>query len=109
MNDLFVNGGIDFIGSFLHLGIILELSFVIAWRSCTLKANFFYYFVHFPCVHSFHVCLCFHTCIMFNFFCVSNVLCRNPSLGLVTKTRACKGAGQEGSLGVTSHAPGNVG
>jgi hypothetical protein len=35
--------------------------------------------------------------------------CHNPSLGLVIKARACKGAGQEGSLGVTSHAPGNVG
>jgi hypothetical protein len=35
--------------------------------------------------------------------------CRNPSLGLATKARACKGAGQEGSLEVTSHALGNVG
>ncbi len=35
--------------------------------------------------------------------------CHNPSLGLMTKARACKGAGQEGSLGVTCHAPGNVG
>jgi hypothetical protein len=31
--------------------------------------------------------------------------CRNPSLGLVTKARACKVAGQGGSPGVTSHAP----
>ncbi len=29
---------------------------------------------------------------------------RNHSFGLATKARACKGAGQEGSLGVTSHA-----
>jgi hypothetical protein len=36
-------------------------------------------------------------------------LCRNPSLGLVTKVRACKGAGQEGSPGVTSHVPRSVG
>jgi hypothetical protein len=35
--------------------------------------------------------------------------CHNPSLGLMTKARACKGVGQEGSLQVTSHAPGNVG
>jgi hypothetical protein len=32
--------------------------------------------------------------------------CRNPSLGLVTKARACKVAGQEGTLGGTLHAPG---
>jgi hypothetical protein len=36
-------------------------------------------------------------------------LCRNPSLGLMTKARACKGEGQEGSPRVTSHAPGSVG
>jgi hypothetical protein len=35
--------------------------------------------------------------------------CRNPSLGFVTKARVYKGAGQEGSLGVTFHALGNVG
>jgi hypothetical protein len=35
--------------------------------------------------------------------------CRNPSLGLMTKARACKGVGQEWSLGVTFHAPRNVG
>ncbi len=35
--------------------------------------------------------------------------CRNPSLGLTTKARACKGAGQEGSLGITFHALGSVG
>jgi hypothetical protein len=34
---------------------------------------------------------------------------RNPSLGFVTKARVCKVASQEGSLGVTSHAPRNVG
>jgi hypothetical protein len=33
----------------------------------------------------------------------------NLSLGLATKARACKGAGQEGSLGITFHAPGSVG
>jgi hypothetical protein len=26
--------------------------------------------------------------------------CHNPSLGLATKARVCKGVGQEGSLGV---------
>jgi hypothetical protein len=36
------------------------------------------------------------------------LLCRNPSLGLVTKAKACKGEGQEGSLGVASHALGSV-
>jgi hypothetical protein len=35
--------------------------------------------------------------------------CRNPSLGLTTKVKACKVAGQEGSPGVTPHAPGSVG
>ncbi len=33
----------------------------------------------------------------------------NPNLGFATKARACKGVGQEGSPGVTSHAPRNVG
>jgi hypothetical protein len=32
-------------------------------------------------------------------------ICRNPSLGLATKARACKSAGQKGSSGVTFHAP----
>ncbi len=35
--------------------------------------------------------------------------CHNPSFGLATKARACKGAIQEGILRVTSHAPGSVG
>ncbi len=35
--------------------------------------------------------------------------CRNFSLGLMTKARACKGACQEGSPGVTSHVLGSVG
>jgi hypothetical protein len=35
-------------------------------------------------------------------------VCRNRSLGLTTKVRACKGAGQERSLVVTSHAPESV-
>jgi len=35
--------------------------------------------------------------------------CRNPNLGLTTKARACKGAGQEGSPRLTSHALGSVG
>jgi hypothetical protein len=30
---------------------------------------------------------------------------RNPNLGLTTKARACKVVGQEGSSGVTFHAP----
>jgi hypothetical protein len=36
-------------------------------------------------------------------------MCYNPSLGLATKARACKGAGQEWSPWVTFHAPRNVG
>jgi len=35
--------------------------------------------------------------------------CHDPSFGLTTKARVCKGVGQEGSLGVTFHAPENVG
>jgi hypothetical protein len=35
--------------------------------------------------------------------------CRNPSFEFTTKARACKGASQEWSLGITFHAPGNVG
>jgi hypothetical protein len=34
--------------------------------------------------------------------------CHNPSLGLTTKARACKGEGQEGSPRVTFHAPRSV-
>jgi hypothetical protein len=33
---------------------------------------------------------------------------RNPSLGLVTTARAYKSASQEGSPGVTFHAPGSA-
>jgi len=29
--------------------------------------------------------------------------CRNPSIGLTTKAKACKGVGQEWSLGITFH------
>jgi hypothetical protein len=36
-------------------------------------------------------------------------VCRNPSLGLMTKARVCKGAGQKGSSGITFHAHANVG
>jgi hypothetical protein len=35
-------------------------------------------------------------------------MCRNPSLGLATKVRDCKVAGQEGSLGVMAHAFGSA-
>jgi len=35
--------------------------------------------------------------------------CHKPSLGLVTKARACNSASQEGSLGVTFRAPKSVG
>jgi hypothetical protein len=39
---------------------------------------------------------------------MNNCECHNPSLGLTTKARACKGEGQEGSLGVIFHAHGSV-
>jgi hypothetical protein len=35
--------------------------------------------------------------------------CHNPSLGIATKVRPYKGASQEGSPGITSHAPRSVG
>jgi hypothetical protein len=35
--------------------------------------------------------------------------CCNLNLGLETKARACKGTSQEGSPGVTFHAPESVG
>ncbi len=34
--------------------------------------------------------------------------CRNPNLGLATKARGCKVAGQEGSSGVMAHALGSA-
>jgi hypothetical protein len=40
--------------------------------------------------------------------CLIIYYCRNPSLGLVTKARGCKVAGQEKSPGVMSHSPGNA-
>ncbi len=36
------------------------------------------------------------------------IFCHNPSLGLATKVRACKGVGQEWSSGITFHVSGNV-
>jgi hypothetical protein len=39
---------------------------------------------------------------------ISYFFCRNPSLGLATKARACKVVGQEGTLGGTLHAPGSA-
>jgi hypothetical protein len=38
----------------------------------------------------------------------TRLLCRNPSLGLVTKAKGLRGCGPRRSLGVTSHAPGSV-
>jgi hypothetical protein len=34
--------------------------------------------------------------------------CHNPNLGLTIKASACKVVGQEGSPGITSHAPGSA-
>ncbi len=39
---------------------------------------------------------------------IGNTLCHNPSLGLATKARACKGVGQERSPRITFHAPGSA-
>jgi hypothetical protein len=36
------------------------------------------------------------------------IVCRNPNLGLTTKIRACKGASQKGSSGITFHLPRSV-
>jgi hypothetical protein len=36
-------------------------------------------------------------------------MCRNPSLGLTTKAKACKSAKQEGSLGGTCYILGSAG
>jgi hypothetical protein len=35
--------------------------------------------------------------------------CHNLNLGFTTKSRACEGANQEGSPGITSHVLGSVG
>jgi hypothetical protein len=40
--------------------------------------------------------------------CLIIYYCRNPSLGLVTKAKGCKVAGQERSPGIMSHSPGNA-
>jgi len=47
--------------------------------------------------------------ILIHFHYHNYITCRNPSFGLATKGRACKGAGQKWSLGITFHAPGSVG
>ncbi len=39
---------------------------------------------------------------------IMHVLCCNPSFGFTIKVRACKSVGQEGSPGVTFHAPGSA-
>jgi hypothetical protein len=36
-------------------------------------------------------------------------MCRNLNRGFMTKTKVYKGASQEGSPGITFHAPRNVG
>ncbi len=46
---------------------------------------------------------------LFEIFRVMEHFCHNLNLKLVTKTRACEGAGQVWSPGVTFHAFGNVG
>ncbi len=42
-------------------------------------------------------------------FIIINTYCCNPSLGLATKAKTCKGASQEGSPGITSCALESVG
>jgi hypothetical protein len=58
MSISFKDYGIDLIGSFLHLGAIIEFSFVVKKRSCTLKVRFLDYFVDSLCVNFFHVYAC---------------------------------------------------
>jgi hypothetical protein len=54
--------------------------------------------------------LCYNNCVLpFNNKKLMVPYCRNPSLGLTTKARAYKGMGQEGSPGITFHAPESVG
>jgi hypothetical protein len=36
------------------------------------------------------------------------IIYRNPNFGIAIKVKAYKGVGQEGSMGVTSHAPRSV-
>jgi hypothetical protein len=52
----------------------------------------------------------FYFILTFLIFSIWNyLLCHNPNLGLATKLKACKGARQEWSLGVSFHAPRSVG
>jgi hypothetical protein len=44
-------------------------------------------------------------CLIVVHSCTKNAPCRNPSLGLATKTRGYKVMGQVGDSRVTSHAP----
>jgi hypothetical protein len=46
--------------------------------------------------------MCLLTCAI---LAIMNLGCRNLSFGLATKARVYKGANEEGSPGVTSHAP----
>jgi hypothetical protein len=50
------------------------------------------------------VCVCVFFIVSLFLVCFVFVYC-NPSLGLVTKARGCKVAGQERSSGVMLHAP----
>jgi hypothetical protein len=51
------------------------------------------------------------TCVFLSFVDDTHIFCRNPSLGLMTKARACKGASQERgpgvweSVGINIHTP----
>ncbi len=47
--------------------------------------------------------------VLYNIINKGQAFCRNLSLGLATKARVCKGTGQEGSPGNTSHAPRSIG
>ncbi len=51
----------------------------------------------------------FLKCYLWNVVWPTNPFYYDLSLGLATKAKACKGAGQEWSLGVIFHAPRNVG
>jgi hypothetical protein len=81
--------------------IVVDLARIFGKESCT---NFFHVLNFNFEKPIFHKNLSF----LFSKYPYVHVGCHNPSLGFATKARACKNAGQEGSPGVTFHAPGSA-
>jgi len=76
MSVSFKDCGMNLTGSFLHLGAIIEFSFVITNKSYTLKVRFLDCFMHSLCVNFFHVCnvLCvLHVCGLLNVESIQNM------------------------------------